>query len=314
MLASNNASTVLAAGISASATSLTVASGTGALFPTPVSGTSYFKLSLIDAATGTLLEVVHVTAVSGDTFTITRAQEGTAARIWSANDLVINTFTAGSFNALAQLALSLQINNNLSDLASIPTALANLGLGGSHGIQTITTSTSFTVPDNIYDLYISASGAGGGGGGGYSSSYSGSGGGGGASIYRQHFSVTPGTVLSVVIGSGGAGGAVGIAGYSGGATSVGSLFSLAGGGGGNPGISGAGGNSAGLPGGVGSVAGEDAFNNVPGGGGGNLLGVGGVKRAAAGGAGIYGGGGAGGYSGNAGGAGGDGVVIIEWER
>ena len=52
LLAANNAQSVLAAGISASATSLTLNTGTGALFPSPVSGTSFFKLTLIDAATG----------------------------------------------------------------------------------------------------------------------------------------------------------------------------------------------------------------------------------------------------------------------
>lgn len=102
LLASNNASTVLAAGISAAATSLTVATGTGAEFPTPVSGQSYFKLTLIDAATGTLTEIVHVTAVAGDTFTIVRNQEGTSARLWSANDIVANMMTAGTFSLLTQ--------------------------------------------------------------------------------------------------------------------------------------------------------------------------------------------------------------------
>lgn len=77
LLAANNAQSVLAAGISASATSLTLNTGTGALFPSPVSGTSFFKLTLIDAATGSLTEIVHVTARAGDVFTIQRGQEGT---------------------------------------------------------------------------------------------------------------------------------------------------------------------------------------------------------------------------------------------
>lgn len=102
ILASNNASTVLAAGISASATSLTVATGSGSSFPTPVSGTSYFKLTLIDAATESINEIVHVTAVSGDTFTIIRGQEGTSARIWSVNDIASNMITAGTIGAMAQ--------------------------------------------------------------------------------------------------------------------------------------------------------------------------------------------------------------------
>lgn len=103
LLAANNAQTVLAAGISSTATTLTVNTGTGALFPSPVSGTSYFKLTLIDAATGQLTEIVHVTARSGDTMTIARAQEGTVARAWSANDLAANMLTAGTLLLLAPL-------------------------------------------------------------------------------------------------------------------------------------------------------------------------------------------------------------------
>ncbi|EKN3978881.1 hypothetical protein NUF81_000610 [Yersinia enterocolitica] len=130
LLSANNASTVLSAGISASATTLTVNTGTGGLFPSPVSGTSFFKLTLIDAATGTLTEIVHVTARIGDTMTIVRAQEGTVSRLWSANDIAANMMTAGTLDLLSQKAQSLQIANNLSDLASPQTALTNLGLTG----------------------------------------------------------------------------------------------------------------------------------------------------------------------------------------
>ena len=98
LLAANNAQSVLAAGISASATSLTLNTGTGALFPSPVSGTSFFKLTLVDAATGQLSEIVHVTAKSGDVLTIARGQEGTSARAWSANDIAANMMTAGTLS------------------------------------------------------------------------------------------------------------------------------------------------------------------------------------------------------------------------
>lgn len=98
LLAANNAQTVLAAGISSTATSLTVSTGTGTLFPSPVAGTSFFKLTIIDAATGSLTEIVHVTARAGDVFTIQRAQEGTTARAWSANDIAANMMTAGTLS------------------------------------------------------------------------------------------------------------------------------------------------------------------------------------------------------------------------
>ncbi|WP_334141721.1 hypothetical protein [Atlantibacter hermannii] len=138
LLAANNAQTVLAAGISSSATSITVNTGTGALFPAPVSGTSYFKLTLVDSATGSLSEIVHVTDRAGDVMTIQRAQEGTVARAWSANDLVANMMTAGSF------ALLLQKQNNLSDLENPATGRTNLGFDAlGIGVTAITSLTSF---------------------------------------------------------------------------------------------------------------------------------------------------------------------------
>lgn len=117
LLTANNAQTVLAAGISASATSLTVNSGTGALFPAVTSGVSFFKLTLVDAATGQLSEIVHVTARTGDSMTIVRAQEGTTARAWSANDIAANMLTAGTIALLAPLD-----SPSLTGTPTVPTA------------------------------------------------------------------------------------------------------------------------------------------------------------------------------------------------
>lgn len=122
LLAANNAQTVLAAGISASATSLTVNSGTGSLFPAPSDGVSFFKLTLIDAATGQLTEIMHVTARTGDTMTIERGQEGTTARAWSANDIAANMMTAGTLNYILA---------NFQPLDATLTALAGLATGAN---------------------------------------------------------------------------------------------------------------------------------------------------------------------------------------
>ena len=85
MLFTNNAATTLASGITNVATSLTVASGTGALFPTLSAG-QYFYATLANNA-GTV-EIVKCTARATDTFTVTRAQDGTAAVAWNSGDKV----------------------------------------------------------------------------------------------------------------------------------------------------------------------------------------------------------------------------------
>ncbi|PQH19975.1 GDSL family lipase, partial [Raoultella ornithinolytica] len=102
LLATNNAESALASAISATDTSLIVSAGTGAEFPSVEEGVSYFKLTIIDAATGSQIEIVNVTAKAGDIFTIERAQEGTLARAWSANDFVANMMTAGTLNVIAE--------------------------------------------------------------------------------------------------------------------------------------------------------------------------------------------------------------------
>ena len=97
----NNASTTLASGITAIATSLTVATGAGALFPTP-SGAAFFYCTLQNVA-GTLREIVKVTARTTDTFTIVRAQDGTSGQIFSTSDKVELRVTAADLNNFGQL-------------------------------------------------------------------------------------------------------------------------------------------------------------------------------------------------------------------
>lgn len=100
-LFANNASSTLAGPISNSAVSLNLASGTGALFPNPSAG-QQFALTLNDAATGLLTEIMYCTARVADTLTVVRAQEGTVAQNWLAGDLAANLVTAGQMEAMVQ--------------------------------------------------------------------------------------------------------------------------------------------------------------------------------------------------------------------
>jgi hypothetical protein len=95
----NNATTTLASGINSSVTSLTVASGTGTLFPA-LSGSDVFYATLANLA-GTV-EIVKVTARSTDTFTIVRGQDNTTAASWSTGDKVELRPTAAGLQAMLQ--------------------------------------------------------------------------------------------------------------------------------------------------------------------------------------------------------------------
>lgn len=79
----NNAFGTLNAGINSSATTIVLASGQGARFPSLGAG-DYFYATLIDTSNN--LEIVKVTARSTDTMTVVRAQDGTTARAYSTND------------------------------------------------------------------------------------------------------------------------------------------------------------------------------------------------------------------------------------
>lgn len=84
-LFTNNAATTLDSGLLIGATSLTVAAGTGAEFPT-LAGSQYFYCTIANNAGS--IEIIKVTARSTDTFTIVRGQDGTSAAAWSTGDKV----------------------------------------------------------------------------------------------------------------------------------------------------------------------------------------------------------------------------------
>ncbi|KVH29603.1 hypothetical protein [Burkholderia cepacia] len=87
LLYANNAAGTLAAGISSTATSLALNAGQAGLFPAPIAPDAFYA-TITDAATRTIIEIVLVTQVAGNVFTIQRGQDGTSPRAWSAGDIV----------------------------------------------------------------------------------------------------------------------------------------------------------------------------------------------------------------------------------
>ena len=98
----NNASATLASGITNTQTSLSVSTGQGALFPALLAG-EYFYATLVDPSNN--IEVVKVTARSGDAFTIVRGQDSTTARTYASGDKIEVRLSAAGLAAIQQEAV-----------------------------------------------------------------------------------------------------------------------------------------------------------------------------------------------------------------
>jgi hypothetical protein len=107
----NNTVSALASDITATQTSLPLMPGAGVIFAklltTGLSNPSsphkiYAKITLTDSLE-TVFEICHLTAVSQDTLTVIRGQEGTAAKGWALNDVVANFATRGSEQSFVQI-------------------------------------------------------------------------------------------------------------------------------------------------------------------------------------------------------------------
>jgi len=104
VLFTNNATTNLASTITSGATSITVLTGTGALFPNPTAP-DYFLVTLIGIS-GSPIEIVKCTARSTDTLTIVRGQEGTTPSAFTGGDQVQLRITAAQMQAATQTGLA----------------------------------------------------------------------------------------------------------------------------------------------------------------------------------------------------------------
>ncbi len=131
-LYANNAEATLASGITSGATSLTLATGKGALFPNPTAP-DYFTLTLTQAATESSWEEVKVTARSGDVLTIERGQEGTTAAAWSAGDKAEIRWTALAAQNAANVA---DVGQAVLDFGAAPGGnLASVTISGQTDIK-----------------------------------------------------------------------------------------------------------------------------------------------------------------------------------
>jgi len=85
--------TTLSAAMTSTQTTMTVGSATG--LPTLTTG-QVLPLVLTSSSDNTVHEIVYVTAISSNTLTIERGQEGTAGNTWAIGDYVSCDTTAGS--------------------------------------------------------------------------------------------------------------------------------------------------------------------------------------------------------------------------
>lgn len=134
----NNVSSTLAVGITALATSITVATGDGAKFPA-LTGGNWFIATLSDSATNTVLEIVQVTAVVGDVLTVVRGYESTTGTSYLAGDLIGVRLTAGSLNQMAPAA-----SPALTGIPTVPTATAGTSTTQAASTAFVTASPVFT--------------------------------------------------------------------------------------------------------------------------------------------------------------------------
>jgi hypothetical protein len=117
----NNALTTLGSALGSTATTVTLAAGSGALFPTLEPG-QFFLGTLWSAGSSTQVpnEIVTATARTGDTVTIVRAQEGTTAQAWAVGDNFQLLVTAGTLSEFAQQGdVQAQVGNWAQDTGAV---------------------------------------------------------------------------------------------------------------------------------------------------------------------------------------------------
>ncbi|EED65666.1 hypothetical protein SR914_11870 [Comamonas testosteroni] len=115
-------------------------------------------------------------------------------------------------SGVSEIATQAETNTGTDDSRSVTPLKLKSWKGTTSNIAHFVTNGSFTVPAGVTKIFITAIGGGGGGGGGKSGNLGnveyqggGGGGGGGACVNRNPYNVTPGQVLTIVVGAGGVG-------------------------------------------------------------------------------------------------------------
>ena len=146
-LFTNNASAPIASSIISSSTSITVSSGQGVEFPT-ITGSDYFMATLVDTSNN--LEIIKVTARTGDTMTVVRAQESTTARAYSAGSLLELRITAAVLNNLLQVGGAAGSIANTGGWAVTPSGTKlKFSYNGGSTLASLDSSGNLIVSGNI---------------------------------------------------------------------------------------------------------------------------------------------------------------------
>ena len=181
------------------------------------------KVTIISTGTGT----IGISGTIDSTLTPTTLYQNEAVTLSSNGTVtwqVVSQNTLGHTNIVNSGTNTWTGKNTFSDVSGLPLLVHT----------TITSSGTWTVPNNVNYIWLFMRGGGGGGGAGVTNTNGGNGGGAGFPIRWYYQTVTPGDVWTVTIGAGGAGGVgTGSNGVAGGDTlfSKGTTTIAAGGGG-----------------------------------------------------------------------------------
>ena len=137
----NNATATLASGISGSATTIVLAAGKGALFPT-LGGGDYFYATLINGAAA--MEIVKITDRTTDTLTATRAQEGTTGIVCVTGDIFECRPTMQGLYDLAAERLGATATASLATALATARAINGVNFDGSAAITVTAAAGTLT--------------------------------------------------------------------------------------------------------------------------------------------------------------------------
>lgn len=137
-LYANNASGYVGASVTTGATTISLQTGNGALFPSP-SGGDYFPVTFVKSDGS--LEIMKCTGRAGDVLTVTRAQEGTSAKAFDVGDRVSLRITAGSLTDF--VANKQPLEAALTSLAGLAGAADKVAYFTAADVLALMTVTAF---------------------------------------------------------------------------------------------------------------------------------------------------------------------------